>query len=491
MDETMAHDRDDLTQFYIGGRWVTPLSAATIPVISPVTEQPIAHIADADAADVDRAVSAARTAFDSGEWPRLTPRERAEVMMRIADEFEKRTEEIASTLTREMGCPISLSRQGQVPGGVDLIRYYASLADTYTWQERRPTFDTANSGLEVVVRKDPIGVVGAIVPWNGPYFTLMMKVGPALLAGCTMVIKPSPEASLSFVAFAEALEAAGVPPGVLNIITGGGAAGERLVTHPQVDKVAFTGSTEVGRRIAGMCAELLRPVTLELGGKSAALLLDDADIEVAAEELLTWLLFAAGQCCVAPSRILAPRARYEEVVDAVVGAMDRVPFGDPSDPAVAVGPLATARQRERVLGYYETGVREGAKIALGGGRPRGFDTGWYVEKTVFRDVDNSMRIAQEEIFGPACGITPFDDVDDAIRIANDSRFGLAGSVWTADVQHGYEVASRLRAGGLGVNSHRLDCASPIAGLRESGIGVERGIEAVGDYVDTKGILVPR
>lgn len=481
----------DLTTFYIGGSRVAPSGGETLPVISPVTERPFASIPDAGGADVDRAVAAARQAFDHGDWPRLAPQERAAVMVRLADEFEKRSEAIASTLTSEMGCPITVSRQAQVPGGIDLLRYYASLADSYTFEHRRPTYDAANSGLDVVVRKDPIGVVGAIVPWNGPYFTLMMKVGPALLAGCTMVIKPSPEASLSFAAFADAVEAAGVPPGVINIITGGAAAGRHLVTHPQVDKVAFTGSTEVGRRIAGMCAELLRPVTLELGGKSAAILLEDADVESAVDELLVWLLFAAGQCCVAPSRILAPRSRYDEIVDAVVSAMQRVPFGDPNDPSVVVGPLATAGQRDRVLGYYQRGVAEGAKVALGGGRPSDFGTGWYVEKTVFRDVDNSMTIAQEEIFGPACGITPYSDVDDAVRIANDSRFGLAGSVWTADVEHGYHVASRLRAGGLGVNNHRLDCASPIAGLRESGIGVERGVEAIDDYVETKGILVPR
>lgn len=482
---------DDLSTFYIGGERVWPSSGETIPVISPVTERPFAAIPDADGVDVDRAVAAARQAFDHGEWPRLTPRQRAAVMIRLADEFEKRSEAVASTLTSEMGCPISVSRQAQVPGGIDLLRYYATLADRYTFEHRRPTYDTANSGLEVVVRKDPVGVVAAIVPWNGPYFTLMMKVGPALLAGCTMVIKPSPEASLSFAAFADAVEAAGVPPGVVNIITGGAGAGQRLVTHPHVDKVAFTGSTEVGRRIAGMCADLLRPVTLELGGKSAAILLEDADIEPAVDELLVWLLFAAGQCCVAPSRILAPRSRYGDVVDAVVSAMERVPFGDPNDPAVVVGPLATAAQRDRVLARYQQGVREGAKLALGGGRPAGYGAGWYVEKTVFRDVDNSMTIAQEEIFGPVCGITPYSDVDDAVRIANDSRFGLAGSVWTADVEHGYHVASRLRAGGLGVNNHRLDCASPIAGLRESGIGVERGVEAIDEYVETKGILVPR
>lgn len=487
----MTPTHGDLTTFYIGGDRVAPSGSQTIPVISPVTEQPFAAIPDADSADVDRAVAAARQAFDHGDWPRLTPQDRAAVMIRLAEEFEKRSEAVASTLTAEMGCPITVSRQAQVPGGVDLLRYYATLADSFDFEQRRPTYDAANSALEVVVRKDPIGVVAAIVPWNGPYFTLMMKVGPALLSGCTMVIKPSPEASLSFAAFAEAVEAAGVPPGVVNIITGGAEAGQRLVTHPQVDKVAFTGSTEVGRRIAGMCAALLRPVTLELGGKSAAILLDDADVESAVDELLVWLLFAAGQCCVAPSRILASRSRYNEVVDAVVSAMERVPFGDPNDPAVVVGPLATASQRDRVLAHYRQGVREGANVALGGGQPVQFGTGWYVEKTVFRDVDNAMTIAQEEIFGPACSITPYTDVEDAIRIANDSRFGLAGSVWTTDLDTGYRVASRLRAGGLGVNNHRLDCASPIAGFRESGIGVERGIEAIDEYVETKGILVPR
>jgi aldehyde dehydrogenase (NAD+) len=476
---------------YVDGQWVAPLSTERLPVVNPATEEVYGGIPDSSAADVDRAVEAARRAFYESDWRHRTPAARAEVLGRVADELAKRGEDMSVVLTSEMGSPISQSRFGQMPVTVELLRYYIANADAYPWQVRKPSWDAANKDLDVVVQQEPIGVVGAITPWNGPQICTMMKVAPALLAGCTMVFKPAPEASLNFVGFAEAFEAAGLPPGVLNIITGGAATGEHLVTHQDVDKVAFTGSVGVGRTIATLCAERLRPVTLELGGKSPAVLLEDADIESAVASLLVPMLFVSGQACNAPTRILAPRSRYGEVVDALVAAMEAIPLGDPMDPATGVGPMTSKAQRERVLSYVEAGKAEGATVALGGGRPAGFDRGWYVDKTVFADVDNSMKIAQEEIFGPVCAVLGYDDEDDAVRIANDSRLGLAGSVWTADPEHGFAVASRLRSGSLGVNAHGLDAAAPLAGMRDSGIGCERGIEAIDDYVSPKGILVPK
>ncbi|ODU06881.1 MAG: aldehyde dehydrogenase [Pseudonocardia sp. SCN 72-86] len=475
---------------YVDGSWVTPLGTDRLEVVNPATEEVYGGIPDASAADVDRAVEAARVAFYDGDWRHWTPQARADVLVRVADELAKRNDDMAAVLTSEMGSPISQSRFGQIPVTIELLRYYTEQAGNYAWQTRKPSWDAANKGLDVVVQQEPVGVVGAITPWNGPQICTMMKVAPALLAGCTMVFKPAPEASLNFIGFAEAFEAAGLPPGVLNIVTGGAATGEHLVTHDDVDKVAFTGSVAVGRKIASLCAERLRPVTLELGGKSPALLLEDADVEQAVASLLVPMLFVSGQACNAPTRILAPRSRHAEVVDALVAAMDAIPLGDPTDPATGVGPMTSKAQRERVLGYIEVGKAEGAKVALGGGRPAGFDRGWYVDKTVFTDVDNSMRIAQEEIFGPVCAVIAYDGEDDGVRIANDSRLGLAGSVWTADPEHGFEVASRLRSGSLGVNAHGLDAAAPLAGMRDSGIGCERGIEAIDDYVSPKGILVP-
>jgi betaine-aldehyde dehydrogenase len=482
-----------LTQerFFVDGDWIEPRTASRLPMISPVTEDRIGFIPDAAAEDVDRAVAAARRAFDEGDWPRMAPRDRAAALSRFADELEKRGEEMASVLTAEMGSPITQSRFGQIPMTVALLRYYVDQVDRYVWEERRPSADAANADLDVMVQQSPLGVVGAITPWNGPQICTMMKVAPALLAGCTMVIKPAPEASLNFVGFAEAFEAAGLPPGVLNIVTGGAAVGERLVSHPDVDKVAFTGSVGVGRAIAEACATLLRPVTLELGGKSPAIMLDDADLDDAMPKLLMPMLFVSGQACNAPTRILASSRRYDDVVDALVAAMDAVPLGLPDDPTTGVGPMASRAQRDRVLRYVDIGRAEGAKVALGGGVPAGFETGWFVDKTVFRDVDNSMRIAQEEIFGPVCSVIRYEDEADALRIANDSPLGLAGSIWTADVEHGYDLISRLRSGCLGVNSHGLDAAAPLAGRKNSGLGCERGPEALYDYVSPRAVLVAR
>ncbi|MFZ2238842.1 MAG: aldehyde dehydrogenase [Gordonia amarae] len=478
------------TRLFIDGAWVKPQSSQTIPVISPVTEEEIATIPDGGTADIDAAVAAARTAFDSGPWPRMSHRERAEVLKRVADELDKRTDDMAEAMVAEMGSPITQAKFGQVPVTSELLRYYAENVDSYEWETRRPTYNALNDGFDVMVQQAPYGVVAAIPPWNGPQICGMMKYAPALLTGCTIVVKPSPEASLNYVGFAEAFEAAGIPNGVFNVVTGGVETSKYLVSHPDVDKVAFTGSVEVGRSIGEACATLMRPVTLELGGKSAAIIRDDADLDDAIERLLGQMFFVSGQACNAPSRILASANRYEEVVDAFVAAVDKLPLGLPTDADTVVGPMANQAQKERVQRYVEIGKGEGAKVALGGGVPDGFDKGWFVDKTVFRDVDNSMRIAQEEIFGPVLCIIKYEDDEDALRIANDSSLGLAGSVWTADVQKGYEMAGALRSGALGVNNHGFDPATPLAGRKNSGIGCERGLEAVYDYVTPRAILVP-
>ncbi len=479
------------SRLFIGGEWVAPAGDEEIVAVDPATEEESGRAPDGSPADMDRAVAASRAAFDAGPWPRMSPVERADVLRRATENLRKHNDEMAHTLTAEMGSPITQSLGAQIPVAIDLFEYYAGLADDFAWEDRRPTYDAANEGLEVLVHREPVGVVAAIVPWNGPQIVAAMKLAPALLAGCTAVLKPPPEACLNFARFADAFLEAGLPEGVLNIVPAGREVGEYLVTHDGVDKVSFTGSTAAGRRIGSLCADRVRPCTLELGGKSAAVLLEDVDLDEAMPALVAPMMFISGQACNAQTRILAPRSRYDEVVEAGVATVDAVPYGDPWDPETFVGPLAAQRQRDRVESYLELGKQEGARVALGGGRPADFPKGWYVEKTVFSDVDNSMRVAQEEIFGPVYVVIPYDGVDDAVRIANESKYGLAGSVWTEDFDAGLEVAGRIRSGGLGVNCYNLDCAAPFGGFKESGLGRERGPEGLLPYLETKSILVPR
>jgi betaine-aldehyde dehydrogenase len=344
---------------------------------------------------------------------------------------------------------------------------------------------------EMIVRREPVGVVGAIVPWNVPQFVTMSKLAPALIAGCAIVIKPSPETPLDAFKLAELLDEAGIPKGVVSIIPAGREVGEHLVRHPGVDKIAFTGSTAAGRRIAGICGEQLKRCTLELGGKSAAIVLDDADLEQTVAGLKFASLMNNGQACVAQTRILASRDRYDDVVDAIGGMMGALAVGDPHDAATEVGPLVAERQQERVEKYIALGQEEGAKVEVGGnGRPAGQEKGWYVKPTLFTGVDNSMRIAQEEIFGPVLAVIPYDDPDDAVRIANDSDYGLAGSVWTADVEAGLDIARRVRTGTYGVNQYTMDFMAPFGGYKGSGIGREFGREGLEHYLELKSIAPP-
>lgn len=469
-------------ELFIGGRWCKPATDKRLAVISPHTEQPIGEVPEAAPEDVDRAVAAARTAFDDGPWPRLSPDERMEKVEKLAAVYGSHLEEMADLITDEMGSPRQFSRQGQAVGAAAMMHLGVATGREFPWVERR-------HGLlgEVQLRRAPVGVVGAIVPWNVPQFVIMPKLIPALIAGCTVIVKPAPETPLDALWLAEMLEEVGLPEGVVSVLPGGREAGEHLVRHPQVDKIAFTGSSAAGRRIAAICGEQLKRVSLELGGKSAAIVLDDADIGETVTALKTAGLMNNGQACVAQTRILASERRYGEVVDALAEMMAGLQIGDPADDATDIGPLVAQRQQHRVQGYIRSGVDEGARIVVGGDDAPA-DRGWYVRPTLFAGANNEMRIAREEIFGPVLTVLPYTDEADAVRIANDSDYGLAGSVWTSDVAHGLEVASAVRTGTYGVNMYSLDISTPFGGFKQSGIGREFGAEGLAEYVELQAVV---
>ncbi|HEY5853590.1 MAG TPA: aldehyde dehydrogenase [Aldersonia sp.] len=454
-------------------------------IVSASTEQPFAAAPAGTSDDVDAAVQAARDAL-RGVWAQTTGAQRAAWMRVLATELEARGDDTAALVSGENGMPISLSRVAEGKGPAATLRYYADLAEQTPAEERRPSL---RSGRVTVVRRDPVGVVAAVIPWNFPQSLTMFKVAPALAAGCTLVVKPAPETAVDAFALADAAEACGFPPGVINVITGGRDVGAYLVAHPGVDKVAFTGSTSAGRAIAETCGRLLRPATLELGGKSAAIVLDDADLAQTVRGLSWASLLNNGQTCYLSSRILAPRNRYEEVVEAVADLAGSLAVGNPFDPGTRVGPLVTQAQRDRVEGFIAAGVREGARVAAGGGRPADLPMGWFVQPTVLADLDSGSTPAREEIFGPVLVVLPYDDIDDAVRIANDSEYGLGGTVWTSDPERGLDVARRVETGSIGVNFFELDLAAPFGGVKASGLGRELGPEGLAAYVSLKSIYL--
>jgi aldehyde dehydrogenase (NAD+) len=432
-------------------------------------------------------VSAARASFDSGVWADASPAERAEVLHRAADAMQERAADLAVLITSELGCPLWFSEKAHVPNPIRHFRYYADHGRDFPYDE--PRTDGPNTSI---VTRVPVGVVGAITPWNGPLSTPSLKVAPALAAGCSVVLKPPPETPLAAYAMADALAGAGLPEGVLSILPGDRDAGQHLVGHREVDKVAFTGSTAAGRKIMATCADRIARVTLELGGKSAAVVLDDADPETVVRALLPMALLVNGQACIAQTRVLVPRSRSAEFTEALAEAMLAQRVGDPMEQETIVGPMVSERQRDRVRGYIDVGRDEGARLAVGKERldlPPELADGWFVPPTLLVDVQNWMRVAQEEIFGPVVAVIEYDDDRDAIGIANDSRYGLSGSVWSGDEERALRVARKIRTGMVSINGRPQAYGTPFGGFKESGVGREMGPEGFRAFLETQSIAV--
>ncbi|MFF1737103.1 aldehyde dehydrogenase [Streptomyces sp. NPDC058247] len=491
----------DHKAFFIDGAWRAAEGTGRFDVISPRSEQRIGSVPAASKADIDAAVAAARRAFAEGEWPRLTPAERADHLSRLAEGIERRRTELADLITEELGCTLLLAQVYQTVSPVMSFNYAAEVGRSLRTAEVRVSDlaplagNSAGGGIipmtgSSLVVKEPVGVVASFPAYNFALPAIGQKVGPALVAGCTVVVKVTEPNPLALFVIGEICAEIGLPPGVLNIVAARAPESAYLVSHPGVDMVSFTGSAEVGARIAAACGQLVRPCVLELGGKSAAIVLEDAKLE----DVLPTLVGAsvgtnAGQSCVAQTRLLVPESQYRAYAEALADAFASLKVGDPREADTAVGPLITSSQRDRVAYYVDVARNEGATIATGGRRPPGLPRGWYYEPTLVTDAHNGMRVSREEIFGPVASLIPHRGEDDAVRIANDSELGLAGSVFTADTAHGFEVARRVRTGTFSVNTFAADLGSPFGGFKKSGLGREHGPDAVQEYLLTKTISI--
>jgi betaine-aldehyde dehydrogenase len=475
----------DLAASYVAGKWVTGARTETLDVTSPTTGEVLGTVGVAGSDEVDAAVAAARGALHS--WMQTSPTERGAALGRLADALGARRGELADLTTAEIGSPRSWSTFGQVITAVGVLKAYAAITPDHPFSATRPSV----TGDTVHVRQVPVGVVGAIVPWNTPLFIAALKLGPALAAGCTVVLKPAPDAPLEFGVLTEVLEEAGIPDGVVNIVNGGAATGELLTEHPGVDKVSFTGSTAVGARIAASCGSRIRRCSTELGGKSAAIVLPDAPLETTVAGLVGGVMGNNGQLCAALTRILLPRSRYDELVTALTAAVSALTVGDPADRATDIGPLINEAARDRVEGFLRRARDEGATVLVGGERPD--RPGWFVTPALV-EATNDMEIAREEVFGPVAAVIAYDDSGpepsaEAVAIANDSRYGLVGAVWSADEERAAAVAVQLEVGSVAVNSTAvLDFGSPFGGFKQSGIGREGGPEGIAGFVEYQSII---
>jgi acyl-CoA reductase-like NAD-dependent aldehyde dehydrogenase len=466
---------------FVDGEWAAPSSSSTLEVFDSATEDLFLTVAEAQAADVERAVAAARRAFDKGSWPRLSAQERAPYLTRIAEGWRKYAADLGELWTAESGMLSAYAGYG-AQSVAEIYDYYAGLGSTYEFV--RPGGKTS-FGRETLIVGEPVGVVGAIVPWNGPATLIAVKTAPALLAGCTIVVKASPEAPGAGYLFAQICEEAGVPAGVVNVITADRVVSELLVTNEGVDKIAFTGSTATGKRIAALCGERIARTTLELGGKSPAIVLDDIDVELVAQTIAFQTSILAGQVCAALTRIIVSDRRHDALTEALAAAFSKIRVGDPRSAQTQMGPVASARQRDRIVGYLEGAKADGLTAAAGGGCPADLARGYYIEPTVFGNVGNGTRIAREEVFGPVVCVLPAKDVDEAIDIANDTPFGLNSAVFTNDPDRAYSVGRRIRAGRVEQNTFEVDWKFPGGGFKQSGIGREGGVEGLAAYLETK------
>ena len=466
-------------KFYIDGQWVDPVAPKTLNVINPATEEPIGRISLGAAADVDKAVAAARAAFVS--FSHTSPEQRVDLLTRIVEVFKTRFDDIANAISAEMGAPLSFAQKAQVPTGIGHFKTAIRVLKDYAFEETRGT---------TLIRHEPVGVCGLITPWNWPINQITCKVAPALAAGCTMVLKPSEVAPLNAVIFAEVLHEAGVPAGVFNLVNGDGpGVGEAMSAHPDIDMMSFTGSTRAGIAVAKAAADTVKRVAQELGGKSANIILEDADFPKAVSRGVFGCMGNSGQSCNAPTRMLVPHARMDEAMDVAKAAAEKVKVGEPSAEDTTIGPVVSEAQFNKIQSLIEKGVEEGATLVVGGtGRPKGLNRGYYVRPTVFGNVTNDMTIAREEIFGPVLSLLGYQDEDDAVRIANDSIYGLSGYVSSGDLEHARNIAARLRTGNVHINNALPDPAAPFGGYKRSGNGREWGVYGFEEFLEVKAVL---